>query len=328
MLSRTSRLAAALTIAAGLVGAGAAVSPAAACEGGGIACAPPETPSADGNTVTVTVYGTMVSGGSPGSSGTRTTSVVVPTPCIWFRGWTGKEYAEGIDDGTINGGGSRDAENGTWEPAPGYQQHQDDVEGHWYYPGCRMLDGIFDSYAEFSRYTQDFFDDNPQVFIPGGGTPPVPDVPPEVLLLAAQEAMEMPEPVFDYNPRRTGDAATLVNLDTWFWLEDDTEEGEVTATAGANSVTVDAALQDVTFVGDNAGAVTCTDPGVEWTPGADSSCLLQFIRAGSNGVTASSTWGLTWSYNGTPQGTLDALGATWTTDINTVESQALVTQVD
>lgn len=329
MLSRTGRSLAALgalSLGVGLTAAGAVLSPAAACDGAGVACAP-ETPESNGNTVTVTVTGSFVGGGADGSPGSGSTTVTVPTPCTFHELWSGKEYYEGIEDGTITGAGSDEAEAGTWKPNAGYEQHKDDTKGHWYHPSCTMLDGMFDSFDQFDRFAESFFDENPGIYVEDGGTPPVPPVPPEVLLQAAQEAMTMPEPVFDHNPRRAADEATLVNLDTWFWLEDARESGEVTATAGPNSVTVEATLQDVRFVGENAGAVSCDGTGVRWRPGAASDCFLQFVRAGSNGVTASSTWGLTWSFNGAPMGTLDAVGNTWSADVDVVESQALVTEV-
>lgn len=328
MLRVTHRWAAAVAVATGLVLSGAVLGPAAACGGGGVACPAPETPSGDGSTVTVTVTGSFVSAGQDGSPGSGSTTVSVPVPCTFHQLWSGKEYYEGIEKGTITGAGSDEADAGTWKPNAGYEQHKDDDKGHWYHAGCSPIDGMFDNWAAFERYAENFFDENPGIYVEQGEAPPVPPVPPEVLLRAAQDAMTMPEPVFDYNPRRTGDAATLVNLDTWFWLEDSTESGQVTATAGTNSVTVDASLEDVEFFGENAGAVVCEGTGVEWTPGASSDCLLQFVRAGSHAVTVSSSWGLTWSFNGTPQGTLDAIGATWTTDLGVVESQALVTSVD
>ena len=51
------------------------------------------------------------------------------------------------------------------------------------------------------------------------------------------------------------------------------------------------------------------------------------MRSGVNTVTASSTWNLSWTFNGTPMGDLDALGATWSADLAVVESQAVVTGV-
>ena len=327
MLSRAARVASVLAVAAGVALSGAALSPAAAdCSGGGITC-PPDTPQSDGRTVVVSVYGSFVSGGAEGSPGGGSTTVSVPTPCIWYQGWTGKEYYDDVKSGKITGAGSHAADQGTWEPNPGYEKHKDDTEGHWYFPGCTMLDEVFDSFDEFDAYSRTFFAENDDIYVEAGDTPPIPDVPPEVLLFAAQEAMEMPEPTFDYNPKRTGDAATLVNLDTWFWQEDRAESGSVTATAGPNSATVDAVLGEVTYVGDNAGAVTCADSGTPWQPGAVSDCVLQFVRSGVNTVTASSTWNLSWTFNGTPMGGLDALGATWSADVGVVESQAVVTGV-
>lgn len=48
-------------------------------------------PSVDGQTVTVVVR-TLVSGGSAGTGGSRSTTVQVTPPCRYVPGMTGKDY--------------------------------------------------------------------------------------------------------------------------------------------------------------------------------------------------------------------------------------------
>lgn len=312
-----------LLTGAGLVGGltllGAA--PAAAdCGGGGVTCAP-ET---DGRTVTVTVTGSFVSAGRPGSPGGGSTTVQVPVPCVYYQGWTGKEYFEGVRDGSINGAGSDRDE--PWQPYDGYRQHRDDTEGHWYFAGCSNVNDL--PWDEFIAFTENFFDTHSGVYVEAGGAPPVPPVPPEVLLEAAERAMEVPAPTFEFNPDAAGAFDTLVNLDTWFWLSDPTQSGSVTAAAGGNSVTVEAALADVVFSAPDAGAVPCAGTGVAWQPGGSSECVLAFERPGTTEVTADTRWTVIWSYNGQPQGAVDPLSARFTQSLAVAESQSLVTAVD
>lgn len=318
MLSPFRVLLGAVGLAGGLTLLAAA--PAAAdCGGGGVTCAP-ET---DGRTVTVTVTGSFVSSGRPGSPGGGSTTVRVPVPCVFYEGWTGKEYYDGVEDGSINGAGSNRDEQ--WTPYAGYRQHQDDTEGHWWYAGCTNVNDL--PWDDFIQFAEDFFDTHSGVYVEAGGAPPVPPVPPEVLLLAAQEGMEVPEPAFEFNPDARGAFDTLVNLETWFWLSDPTQGGSVTATAGANSVTVDAELADVVFSAPSAGAVPCVGTGVAWRPGGSSECVLVFDRPGAAEVTADTRWTISWSFNGQPQGAVDPLSARFTQPVGVAESQSLVTSV-
>ncbi|WP_244931549.1 hypothetical protein [Nocardioides sp. W7] len=322
MLRFARSLATVIGAASGIVVMGAVLESAAACGGGGISCEPPQV---DGSTVTVTVTGSFVSGGSPGSPGGGTTTVHVPVPCVFYEGWTGKEYFEGVKEGSISGAGSDEADRGEWKPYAGYQQHKDDTEGHWYFAGCQNVNDL--PWDDFEAFAENFFDTHDGVYVEAGGAPPVPPVPPEVLLMAAQQAMTIPEPAFEFNPDAAGAFDTLVNLDTWFWLSDPAQSGSVTATAGTNSVTVEAALADVVFSAPDAGAVPCAGTGVAWQPGGSSECVLAFRRAGTAEVTADTQWTVSWTFNGQPQGEVDPLSARFTQSVGVAESQSLVTAV-
>lgn len=309
----------------GLVGLGA--SPAAAeCGGGSVGCSPPE---AAGGTVRVTVTGTLIDPGKAGSGGSSTT-VSVPVPCYRTPMWNGKDYYKGVENGTINGAGWDEWNDEPWKPYAGYKKHRKDTEGHWYVPTCRYDsdEGFFDSVDEFQEYSLKYFHSHTGVYVEANETPPVDPVPPEVLLQAATDSMTMPEPTFDHNPDLTGGQDTLVNLDTWFWLRDSTGSGYVSASAAGNTARVDATLDRVSFSAGRAGSIDCNDTGTPWARGASSDCTIAFDRAGQHRVTAETAWGLTWSYNGTPQGALDPIGAVWSDVLGVAQSQSLVTDVN
>jgi hypothetical protein len=326
MTSLTSRVLTTAAASAGLLLSGALVSPAAAdCSLTG-SCGEQQTPQTDGRTITVSVTGTFVGGGSDGSAGSGSTSVQVPTPCWYSQGKTGKEFADWYEDPAnqqmFHGVGGVD-------PYPNYEKYRNDTKGHWYGSSCSS-ETFGDDLDAFFDYSDEWFAEHESVYVPDGQQPPVPPVPPEVLLQAAQEAMTLPEPTFDWNPKIAGGGASLVNLDTWFWVDGaNPQTGTVTASAGGNSVTVDAALDGVEFASPTAGAVTCADGGTPWSPGtAGSDCALTFTRAdAATPVTATSVWTLTWSANGVPQGQLEAMSASAQGDVPVQESQALVREV-
>ena len=309
--------------AVGAVLLGALTNAASACGGAAVGC----EPEVSGRTVTVTVTGTLVRSGTPGSPGGGSTTVSVPVPCYLTASWTGKEYFQGIKDRSITSAGWDEwgGDMDHW-PYPGWREHKDDDEGRWWTPTCRYT-GQFSDYDEWDDFSGDYFLSYPQTFLQPGEQPPMPPVPPEMLLQAAQEAMEVPAPDFEYNPDAAGPFDTLVNMDTWFWLSDPTQDGSVTASAGGDSVRVDATLADVTFSAPEAGAVPCEGTGVEWQQGSSSECTLAFEQAGANDVTADTQWTLEWSYNGAPQGAVDPLSATFTEPVVVAESQALVNDV-
>ena len=109
-------------------------------------------------------------------------------------------------------------------------------------------------------------------------SPPIPPIPGEVLLAAAMEAITVPDPEFVWNPQERSGDGSVVNLDTWFWLENDLPtEGSVTAQAGPWSATVELSLSNVEYYSADAGSVVCADGGTEWTPTAgQSDCTLTF----------------------------------------------------
>lgn len=306
------------------------VAPASACGGAaGSACPPsgPSTPSTTGQTIIVQVSGSFVGGGKDGSPGSTTVSV--PAPCFYIEGFTGKEYYDYVQSGKAasdwnhTGGGT----DGSFQPIPGYKQHKNDTKGHWYGGECDSAnyENMFGSDPDldaFFKYSDKWFATHQDVWVPGGQQPPIPPLPPEVLAYAAQKAMHIPDPEFAFNPDRPqGGAQTFVNIPTWFWLTDRRTEGDVTASVPGQSATVTAKLDSFSIVSD-AGDTTgdCGGTGTPWTKGMDptaaSDCSISFMEPSQGmGLTATANWGLSWTYNGAPQGNLDPVTATWNSQV-------------
>ncbi len=151
-----------------------------------------------------------------------------------------------------------------------------------------------------------------------------------MLLAAAMEAITVPDPEFVWNPQERRGNGSVVNLDTWFWLDGNLPtEGSVTASAGPWSATVELSLTNVEYNSADAGSVVCDDGGTEWTPTATSDCTLTFTRPSDAAtVEASARWDGTWSYNGAPQGAIDPLTSDWEFSFPVYEIGSTVTDVD
>jgi hypothetical protein len=326
MLKTVLRSAAVLAMTGGAIALGAATEPASACGVGGDNCN--DGPITSGNTVTISVSGTFVGVGADGSPGGSTT-VSLPTPCWYEQGFTGKEYAEWVDSGEAARIWRQTGGEGPFEPHPGYQQYKDDDEGHWYGSVCSSE--TFEDLDDFFEFADEWFRTHESVYVEAGETPPIPPIPGEVLLAAAMESITVPDPEFVWNPQERRGNGSVVNLDTWFWLDGDLPtEGSVTASAGPWSATVELSLSNVEYYSADAGSVVCEDGGTEWTPAAgDSDCTLTFTRPSHAAtVEASARWDGTWSYNGAPQGAIDPLTSEWEFAFPVYEIGSTVTEVD
>ncbi|NDL58018.1 hypothetical protein [Phytoactinopolyspora mesophila] len=182
------------------------------------------------------------------------------------------------------------------------EEYKDEDEGNWWDTGCAGVS--LDEAIEFTE-------NNPVTYVFPGDPIPVPDIPPEFLLEAAHDALELPAPEVSWNPQRQGDGATLVNMPTWFWLDDGPVDLEVHAEAAGNRATVDAVLSEMGFSAATAESVVCDGFGIAWAPGATSDCFLEFRRSSANQpgqttrVQAQSHWSVEWFFNDELQGPLD-----------------------
>jgi hypothetical protein len=256
-----------------------------------------------GPVIKVTVSGTGYTGGSQGSAGGGTASVTVPATCWMTQGWTGKEYYDYVASG-------REARTnkGTGSSAPlrtGYTDYKNDVKGHWYGPMCTQLSGQSD--ADFFAIAELFFAlHTDPVYFPAGQAPPTPPVPPELLRDIATKQLTPPKPQLDWNPRREGTNGTLVNLETWFWLDNRPPTTlTVNAAAGGNTATVTVTFDGMEITAPGEEPLSCADTGTPYTPGAHSpSCALPFSRASiasgsaTTHVTVKTRWTGTWSASG------------------------------
>ncbi|MEO9153434.1 MAG: hypothetical protein ABI243_13620 [Lapillicoccus sp.] len=276
--------------------------------------------------------GSFVRGGSGGHGG-GTTTVTVSPPCYYFSlDKTGKEYYDYVKSGQAEKDwfftGGRDGK--PFVPYPGWQAHKDDTTGSFYGGVCDSgnYDGNLDGFFAFAEA---WFKTHKSVYVAAGATPPNPPVPPELLVQAATKAMTLPLPTFDHNPKAGTDAFTLVNLPTWFWLDNPTTTGQVTASIPGSRATVTATLASAAFSSPRAGAVSCAGTGVHWSPGATSDCTLTFPhQTPGETVTAETSWALHWVYVGqlgNRQGDLAAIGSQDTGTVPVREVQAIDTKV-
>ena len=151
-------------------------------------------------------------------------------------------------------------------PAPGYQKYKDDDLGHWYGAMCTSANWPDQNDAAgFTNFALQFFKAHPEVYVPAGQTPPQLPVPPALLRDIAIKNLKLPDPVLDWNPKIRGTQGTLVNLDTWFWLDHPPATLVVYAAAGGNEASVTAAFAGVDITAPGEAPLSCTGPGTAYT---------------------------------------------------------------
>jgi len=281
--------------------------------------------SSDGAQIEVRVWGSYSSPGEDGSDGSlETVTVSVPAIC-WSRAFmTGKEYYDWVQSGEPQQAWNEMGEPGPFEPFPDYEEHKDDDEGQWYTGRCREKHYEGD---DFGDYATQWLEDNPATFYEADEEPPTPDIPPETLMDAAYDSMDLPEADYAWNPQRDGDGASFVNMDTWVWVDDGPVEVEIHAEAGGNQATVAAEVDTITYSAPTADTVECSGFSAQ----DSDECSLVFERASAHlpgqvtPVTAETAWSIDWSYNGEPQGELDPQTTSQTFDIPVAEIQTTVT---
>ena len=300
--------------------------------GGGPAL-PTAGASASGQTVEVEVStsGSMVGGGSFGSAQPRS----VPLVCWYTRWWSGDQYFRYWDSGDAEAVLSQMPEAYRYDPFLGYEAHKGDVAGFWYTPMCGG--------DASNEYAVAYVNSHPPVYwTPTEGTaePSARDVDPRLLAEVAYEFTDLPAGTIDWNPRMGGVDATIVNFDTWVWVEGAPTTASVRASIPSGTwAQVDAVLDKVVLEAPGAETVECEDPGVPWTTGATStSCSIWFthssakqpVKAGqslpTSTLTVTAVWEVSWtsSLDSTPTDLPD-LPITQEVEIPVAEIQALVT---
>jgi len=293
--------------------------------------APTASVVAGDHAITVRVSGSGYSGGSSGSAGSGGGGggvVYMPAPCWRQTEDTGKQYYDGAQ-AVIASQGSKD-----WS-RPGYEKFKDDVTGHWYTVHCDFANWPDQGdQAGYVAFVTRFGTLYPAEFFPLAKTVPEPEVSPVVLREAAVKSLFLPDPELNWNPKLIGNQGTLVNLDTWFWLDKpSTATREVRAAAGGHVATVTASFGGMDITAPGEEGVTCIGAGTPYTAAAhDTSCSLAFSRASSalgeraTPVTVQARWKGTWTLDRDDQGPISTQPVPAdTTNIQVGEVQTLVT---
>ncbi len=256
--------------------------------------------------------------------------------CWRGPGWTGMAYyeywkiggpareADTLDDFAYGGGLHE-----------GYEQYATDDEGRWWEPTC-----AFDTPGDIAV---EYYRTHPAVYVPAGDPPPPVevDVPPEVLAQVAFEAMDLPVGQVHWNPQLPGSGATVINTDTWVWVEEAPITLAVTASVPSGQwARVDAQLEELTVSAPGADPASCPDVGTPWTAGATgTTCSVTFFRSSANQpvkpgqslptatMTVTTRWGAAWvSFAGGAPTELPDQEMTTTAEIPVAEIQAIVTR--
>ena len=278
-------------------------------------------------------YESVASGSDGGTTTSQTVTATVRPICYHRPLWTGKELADDIrshNTSFYEDGNDPDAEYQGW------RDHADDKEGHWYIPVCSG-GGIRpdSSKEELDRAARSFFSTARSVFVPVGGEPPAPLIDGQTLARAAWDAVTIPQPSVETNPKvTTGDGvsgATVVGLDTWVWATGETPARVMaTATAGAVTATVTAVSDGLNLSAPDS-APDCHGFGIPWTQGAaegSSNCTVEFTRSsahlgGTTPLTVSVGYDVAWTATDGTSGTLDPVTTTSTTDLPVAEIQTI-----
>lgn len=166
----------------------------------------------------------------------------------------------------------------------------------------------------------------------GAGLPAVAGLPvltPAQLALEARHTLVLPEPEVAVNPDEVSGNPALVNLPTWWWVDNDatltqrTEAGpvwaQVTATPFATS-----------WIASDGSREDCASLGIAWQSWMQEdqagSCRFTYAFAStSETATVESVWRVTWVGSGGTGGVLDLMRVSTTHTLGVYERQAIRT---
>ena len=266
-------------------------------------------------------------GGGVVTSSQTVTATVLPT-CYYQPMQSGKELAEdarGEYKSLFN-----DENGGTVDTRySGWQEHADDAEGYWYAPTCssaRLQPG-----EHIDQVAEEYFKDHLPVFVPAGGQAPAALIDGGTLARAAWDAVTIPQPGVETNPKLGDSGATLVGIDTWVWATEDTP-AKVTATATAGPVTATVtAVSDGLRLSAPDSEPNCHGFGTAWSEGAaegSSDCTIEFTRSsahlgGSTPLDVSVGYSVSYTATDGATGDLGAVTTTSTTSLPVAEIQTI-----
>lgn len=157
-----------------------------------------------------------------------------------------------------------------------------------------------------------------------------PQVTPEQLAQRALNALQLPDPQVDLSPSPDIVAYQLVNLPTWWAVENWAPQTQRTQ-LGPVFAEVTATPVSTRFDGgDGSAPVTCNRRGVKWRSGLPEelpqACRFTYQRANEQvAATISMTWRVTWVGSGGTGGTLPPQTTSSKQPLTVYERQAVVT---
>ena len=314
--------------------------------------------SADGGgVVTISVTSSVTTAGSGGgggevtSSSSSSTEVTVAPVCYYKPDDTGAEAAQRIKnvknriDTDAKKAAPRDRQKAQAradasakkidENFPDYESHKDDTQGRWY---TRYCDASFydpKNPDEFKNERKAFYEANPDqnIWVPAGQQAPRPYISGARLAKIAWEAVTIPAPTVETNPKVGSQGATLVGMDTWVWATGNTPTSvTATATAGSTTATITAGSSGLQLSAPD-GKATCTGFGIPWhsgMPEGSSPCTISFNRSsahlgGTTPLTIQVAYSASYTATDGNSGTLPAITTTSTTNLPVAEVQTLTT---
>ena len=316
--------------------------------------------SADGGgVVTISVTSSVTTAGSGGggggevtSSSSSSTEVTVAPVCYYKPDDTGAEAAQRIKnvknriDTDAKKAAPRDRQKAQAradasakkidENFPDYESHKDDTQGRWY---TRYCDASFydpKNPDEFKNERKAFYEANPDqnIWVPAGQQAPRPYISGARLAKIAWEAVKIPAPTVETNPKVGDRGATLVGMDTWVWATGDTPTSvTATATAGDTTATITAGSSGLQLSAPD-GKATCTGFGIPWhsgMPEGSSPCTISFNRSsahlgGTTPLTIQVAYSASYTATDGNSGTLPAITTTSTINLPVAEVQTLTTK--
>lgn len=238
---------------------------------------PVTSPGAEDGTISMFIE---TNGFQTGGTPYQRTATVRIAPRCWYKWWaTGKDYADmWSDPDYLRGIGATDDPYKT-TPFDGYLEHKDKGadEGAWYWPWCNeAVDGA---------YVLQYVDSHPPRYFPRNDPPRVDtaDVDPLLMVQRAYEEMDLPTGTVRWNPSLEGSGATVVNFETWVWVEEAAQTATVRATLETGQwAQVEARVTGVVVSAPGAQDAECDDLGVPWSPEQESTggqCVIVFDRS-------------------------------------------------
>jgi hypothetical protein len=160
-------------------------------------------------------------------------------------------------------------------------------------------------------------------------------VTPAQLAQIAYSRLPLPVPRARFNPAQPTSAgpATTVNLPTWWWIDDWTEQRQRTSAGAVWALVTARPVATEWQPGDGGHPVVCQGPGVPWRPGLDGSagaCTYTY-RASSGSerdlrydATVTVVWQVSWVGAGGASGTLPEMRMSATFPVAVMERQSVV----